>query len=155
MRRPCWATHQPNGVNGQCKKGRDKKSRKGKVMDKLFVVRDSSGLVDSTASLAKFSGELAELAALEAKMVASVGPAVHTVFDTYLGESLTTPTLTAFALQIVGTTPSNYAQTEEAVRTYIKSNSVGDAPAFKTTKGKGGGVSRICDAKPAAASESK
>jgi hypothetical protein len=76
----------------------------------------------------------------------AVAGAVSQVFDTYKGAHIATPALTTLVLGILKPTSLEAMATLQVrVREYVVANS-GEGGTLKTAKGKGGGISRRCDA---------
>lgn len=114
-----------------------------------FVVL-AAGLVDVAASTAKFEGALATYIAERETEATQIGAAVNAVFDEHLGKTLTMPVVQALATQQLNAQPENWKVLSERIATYVRENAT-PGGSLKISKGKGGGVSRLCDAPAPAA----
>jgi hypothetical protein len=111
-----------------------------------FVVRDSSGCVDVDATIENFSSQLGTFMVETEVETAGIAQAVNAVFDTHKGVNINTPALVSLSIQSLSiqkldVSPANYADMAEKIADYVRSNKA----TFLVSKGKGGGVRRICD----------
>lgn len=115
-----------------------------------FVVLTTAGLVDVAASAAKFDSALATYIAERETETVKIGDAVNAVFDSHLGKTLTMPVLQSLATAQLNAQPENWKVLSDRVAQYARDNAGPDG-TLKIAKGKGGGVSRRCDASAPAA----
>jgi hypothetical protein len=106
-----------------------------------YVVRDSNGAVDVSATLDKFQDDLETYQAERETELGTIGDAVHAVFATHKGASINMPALTSLTLTKLSVQPENFATLSERVQDYVRTN-----PEFHIGKGKGGGVILRADA---------
>lgn len=109
-----------------------------------FVVRDSDGSIDTLATVAKFEGVLAQFQVERETELATIGAAVHAVFDQYKGATLNMPALVSLSLQKLNVQAETYKALHERVVAFVHDNA-GENGLFRISKGKGGGVVRVCD----------
>lgn len=111
---------------------------------KSYVVRSESGSVDVDATVTKFAGELQSyLNGVEA-LSGQIGTAVNAVFDEHKGAAINMPALVTLGLVKLNVTFDHYTEMSEAIADYVRSNK----DVYLISKGKGGGVRRICDIPP-------
>lgn len=110
----------------------------------VCAVRFTDGTIDIESTLEGLESQLSALAASEENSAERIGEAVHAVFDAYKGQVLTMPALVNAALGHLSVTPDTFAAESAAVAEYVRQRKDGE---FKIAKGKGGGVSRVCDSK--------
>jgi hypothetical protein len=111
------------------------------------AVRFTDGTINVEATLEGLESQLSALAASEEDSAERIGEAVNAVFDAYKGQVLTMPALVNAALGHLDFTPDTFATESAAVAEYVRQRKDGE---FKIAKGKGGGVSRVCDTPPKA-----
>jgi len=109
------------------------------------AIRNSDGVIDVEDTLEALETQLQNLSAEEADRDYRIGAAVQSVFDQWLGKTLTLPSLVNEALRHLEVTPETFTSESAAVADYVRARKDG---AFKIAKGKGGGVSRRCDTPP-------
>jgi hypothetical protein len=111
-----------------------------------FVVRDSAGAFDLNATMDKFEDSLLAFQSELETEQATIGAAVHAVFDSHKGKPLTMPTVTNYTLNNLNVQSENFTVLFEKVKNYIRQNA-GErgSSVFSIAKGKGGGVSRWVD----------
>lgn len=105
-----------------------------------YVVFGATGSVDHEATLAKFAGDLARYEAERETECATIGAAVHALFDQHIGKRIPMPFLQGEVLKALNAQPENYKVLTEKVTDYVRTS-----PEFDTAKGKGGGVGRVSD----------
>ena len=106
-----------------------------------MVVRDETGCVDIEGTVATFRGELYSWLQEVEYQTALIADAVSKVFDSHKGVCINMPALVSMTLNILGATPTNYADLSEKVGAYVRTSKA----LFAVSKGKGGGVRRIAD----------
>lgn len=104
-------------------------------------VRLDDGTINIEATLEGVAEQLVALAEQEANDSVRIASAVGAVFDLHLGKVLTMPALVNAALGHLTFTPETFAAVSEQVAEYVRNNKA----TYSITKGKGGGVRRICD----------
>jgi len=109
------------------------------------AVRFTDGTIDIDATMEGLESQLQDLSETEATAGVRIGEAVNAVFDLHRGKVLTMPSLVNAALGHLSVTPETFAAESAAVAEYVRQRNGGE---FKIAKGKGGGVSRVCDAPP-------
>lgn len=112
-----------------------------------FAVRDESGDLDLSATVQKFEGALLEYQAERETELATIGAAVHAVFDAHKGTNINMPAVTSLALQKLNVQPETYKALSERVQAFVRDNA-GERESgaiFGIAKGKGGGCCRWCD----------
>ena len=130
-----------------------------------FVVRHTDGSLDYDNTMRKFSERVIEYDAAVSMETATIGAAVHAVFDSHpivLGMDY----IADSALTMLNPTPDNHLILKDRVKDYIRANSdrseiknsdgtiiPAETPGtrlFSVIRGKGGGVKRHADhpAKP-------
>ena len=131
-------------------------------MDTITVklVRGVGGNIDQDLSRSAFDMLLAQHIAARETEYETIGAAVDSVFDQYVGASINMSALVSFALTKLNAQPENYAVLSERVAQYVRDNSQGkllsekgaevkvwERPdsTFVIGKGKGGGVYRRID----------
>jgi len=120
---------------------------------KESAVRGANGLIDADATVALFTEQLSSYITNTEAKVAQVASAVSDVFDEHKGVRMNTPALVSFSLSKLGAGPANYSDLEEAVGLYVHAQARTESNPdglFEITKGKGGGICRVCDKKPKA-----
>jgi hypothetical protein len=105
-----------------------------------YVVRFTDGSINHEETLSRFAGDLARFEAQREMENETIGRSLHKLFDQHKGRKVPTPFVIAEVLKDLGASPETYKILTEKVGEYIKTSS-----EFVTTKGKGGGVGRICD----------
>lgn len=105
-----------------------------------YIVRNADSSVNQEATLAKFAEDLLRFEAERETENATIGVAVHALFDTHLGKRLSTPFVVGEALKALNAQPETYKVLTEKVTEYLRTD-----PAFSISKGKGGGVGRVAD----------
>lgn len=108
-------------------------------MDK-FTVRDSNGSVDVQASVAAYSNAITDWVTANEIPISSVENAVEAVFDSH-SVRLPSPFLTSLVVQEMGVAPDQFQAASNRVAAYVKGQIA--SGRFDSTKGKGGGVSRL------------
>ena len=113
-----------------------------------YGIRGANGEIDQEATVTRFVQQLAEFAEQDCEVARTVLEAVHAAFDSQpKGVRMAMPTVTFATLQrLEGVDPSHIP----ALMTKI-GNVVRHSAEFKVGRGKGGGVSRVCDIPPAEA----
>ena len=106
-----------------------------------MVVRDETGCVDVEGTIATFRNDLYTWLQEVEYETALIAGAVKEVFDNHKGVRINMPALVSMTLNILGATPSNYADLSEKVGAYVRTAK----EVFLVSKGKGGGVCRIAD----------
>jgi hypothetical protein len=106
-----------------------------------YVVRGSSGSIDSGATVAKFEAELAAFVTGTAEEQGNISGAVSAVFDENKGKRIAMPTLISLSLVKLNAQVENFQALGEKVHTFVKANT----ETYSVAKGKGGGVGRIAD----------
>ena len=112
-----------------------------------YVVRFTDGSIDHDSTLEKFSSDLLRFEEIQDKENATIGNAVHSLFDQFQGAKLNTPFVVGEVLRRLNVQPENYKALTDKVQNFIKSNSQGDNATFVVSKGKGGGIGRRSDLK--------
>lgn len=112
-----------------------------------YAVRGSNGSIDHESTLAKFAGDLLKWEAAQETENATIGAAVHALFDQFKGARLNMPYVTGEVLRKLNAQPENYKVLTEKVQGFIRSQAEGDTSPFVIGKGKGGGVARRADLK--------
>lgn len=113
-----------------------------------FCERAEDGSIDVDATVLKFEGELLKYQVERETELATIGAAVHGVFDSHKGTTINMPAVVTMALQSLNVQPATYAALSERVATFVRDNASDkreDGRSFRIAKGKGGGVSRWCD----------
>lgn len=122
----------------------------------------SDGTVDRDATLSAAGDAIDVYVAERETEEVVVSDATHALFDQYLGQTLQMPFVVNRVLSALNAQPANQQALTARIQEHIRSNSQGDKnkesgavanpdSVFVIAKGKGGGVSRRCDAKPASA----
>ena len=109
-----------------------------------FAVRDSDGELDLSATVTKFEGALLAYQAERETELATIGAAVHAVFDAHKGTNINMPAVTSLALQKLNVQPETYKALSERVQSFVRDNA-GERESgaiFGIAKGKGGGCCR-------------
>lgn len=104
-------------------------------------IRSEAGTIDLEKTLTAVAEYLTLRAEQEKRISEGVSVAVHAVFEQYKGKTLAMPAAINYTVGVMGVPLDQYAETAEAIGEWIR-----HSPEFKIAKGKGGGVSRICDA---------
>jgi hypothetical protein len=112
-----------------------------------YVVRFTDGSVDHDSTLEKFASDLLRFEEIQDKENATVGKAVHALFDQYKGAKLNTPFVIGEVLSKLNAQPENYKTLSNKIADFLKSQSQGDNSTFVVSKGKGGGIGRRIDLK--------
>ena len=120
-----------------------------------YVVRFTDGSIDQDGTIEKFASDLIRYEAERETEMATIGSAVHALFDQFLGARLNTPYVTGEVLRRLNVQPENYKVLHDKVVDFIRSNSQGKtaddgtvenpSSVFVIGKGKGGGIARRCD----------
>lgn len=105
-----------------------------------YTVRNADGTIDHEGTLAKFAGDLLRFEAEREVEREVIAGAVHALFDKHLGKRLATPFVVGEALKALNAQPENYKVLTEKVQDFLRTD-----PKFSISKGKGGGVGRVCD----------
>jgi len=108
------------------------------------AVRWDDGTINVEDTLRGLRTQLEDLALAEEEGAERIATAVHAVFDQYKGQTLNMPSLVNAALAHLSVTPATFAAESAAVADFIRLRKT----EFRIAKGKGGGVTRICDAPP-------
>lgn len=120
-----------------------------------YVVR-TNGSINTQATLEKFQADLVKFEQEKEAQLASIGKAIHALFDQYRGARLNTPFVTGEVLRRLDVQPESYKSLSDKVQEYLHLHSQGkveDGVAerpnslFVISKGKGGGVGRRADLK--------
>lgn len=121
-----------------------------------FLVRNADYSIDHDATAEKFREYVYSYAAKEESQVGLFHDVVHAVFDDVIaldeklkGKSIPSPTLLAMAMAKLSVPMNEYAETADSLATFIRAAAT-DGGAFKTSKGKNGGVARLADVPPPA-----
>lgn len=111
---------------------------------KAFLVSNDDGSVNFAASTAKFETELQGYEEMNSQGDEQIAEAISAIFDTYPGVNVTN--LAGFAISKLQVGPTNYSETMDRVKSYLKANTgeYGEAH-FGMRKGKGGGHWRWAD----------
>jgi hypothetical protein len=112
-----------------------------------YSIRAADGSIDLEATAEKFAADLLRFQAECETEAATIGAAIHAVFDQYPGARLNMPAVTSMALQRLNVQPENFKILTEKVQGYIRDHA-GDRASgalFGIGKGKGGGVCRWAD----------
>jgi len=105
-----------------------------------YVILSAQGSIDHEGTISKFSGDLLRFEAERETENATIGQAVHALFDLHLGKRLPMPYLTGEALKSLNAQPENYKVLSDKVAEFVRTS-----PQFDTAKGKGGGCGRVAD----------
>jgi hypothetical protein len=108
-------------------------------MDK-FTVRDSNGSVDVVASVSAYSKAINDWVSVNETPVEKIERAVEAVFDSHTSR-LPTPFLVSLAVQELGVEPDQFQGASNRVAAYLKGQVA--SGRLDSTKGKGGGLSRL------------
>jgi hypothetical protein len=100
----------------------------------------AAGSVDVDATMTKFEGDLVKFCAERELEGSQIGDAVHSVFDSHVGQHIAMPALVSLTLTKLGAQPANWALMTERVQEFVRSDS-----SLYIGRGKGGGVSRRAD----------
>jgi hypothetical protein len=121
-----------------------------------YAVRDAAGVVDSDATVAKFSADLDTYIAERETEETVISNAVNSVFDNYKGARMSVPFVIREALTAlnVSAMPNALGPLTKRVHSYLSDNAKGDNSLFLIVKGPRGGCSRRAD-KATAATDSK
>lgn len=116
-----------------------------------YAVRDASGVVDTNATVTKFSSDLDNFIAARETEQETIAAAVNGVFDSHKGVRMNVPFVISQALVAlnVAAHPYMYNTLSQRVHAFISDNSKGDNSLFVIAKGKNGGCSRRADLAPA------
>lgn len=111
---------------------------------KAFLVSNDDGSVNFAASTAKFEAELQGYEEMNSQGDEQIAEAISAIFDQYPGVNVTN--LAGYALSRLQVGPTNYSETMDRVKSYLKANTgeYGEAH-FGMRKGKGGGHWRWAD----------
>jgi len=101
-----------------------------------YVVRTSNGAIDTQASHAKFSRDVAALVQSERMDNEVIGQAVAKAFRDQKVTQLGMNAILHYAMENLEVDPSNFNTVRDRVAQYVRTNS----RDFKVSKGKGGGV---------------
>jgi hypothetical protein len=110
-----------------------------------FAVRDEAGEMNLEATLQKFKEVLFQHQVERETELSTIGAAVHTVFDKNKGATINTPALLTMTLLELNVQRENHKVLVERIQNFMRKNTVPEGTTFRTSKGKGGGVSRVCD----------
>ncbi len=110
-------------------------------MDK-FVVRDSSGAVDVSASAQAYAAALTKWVAENEVSSDRIAAAVNAVFDRFPGQRLPMPALLSLAVAELGVEPAAHKAMTDRVHAFVSGQSKGDGATIVIAKGKNGGVTR-------------
>ena len=113
-----------------------------------YCVRDEKGSIDVDATVAKFRADVLRHQVERETEQATIGTAVHAVFDEYPGASLNMPYVQSQTLSKLNAQPENFKALGKRVQRFIQENAANERSAgmtFRIAKGKGGGVSRWVD----------
>jgi hypothetical protein len=105
-----------------------------------FIVLNNNGSINHEASISQFAGALRKYEAEREVESATIGGAVHAIFDTHKGKRLPMPYLTTEVLRALNVQPENFKTLSDKVQEYVRTS-----PEFSVAKGKGGGAGRVCD----------
>ena len=121
----------------------------------VYCVRFENGEIDHEATLEKFSSDLIKFQAERELENATIGNAVHSLFDQYRGARLNTPFVVGEVLRKLNVQPENYKTLTDKVQGFIHSQSQGKTAedgsvenpnsVFVIGRGKGGGIARRSD----------
>jgi hypothetical protein len=109
------------------------------------LVTDASGNVDEAASQAAFTSALTAHVAERETQNDLIADGVKSLFDQYLGKSISMPTVASMVTQKLGAPPESFKTISDRVLNYVRANSQGDNSLLVVTKGKGGGCARRSD----------
>ena len=129
-------------------------------MDISKMVGRAAGKIDRQASFVAFQTALDIFEAEEATENGVIADAVNAAFDKYPGASQNMDALISGTTTYMNATPGNFKVLSERIRKYVQINSQGEKDKtteqvqnpdslFLISKGKGGGVKRRSDIKPA------
>lgn len=105
-----------------------------------YVVRNLDGSINHEETLTRFATDILKYEAEREAEHATIGAAVHALFDAHKGKRLATPFVVSEALKSLDAQPETYKVLTEKVTDYLRTN-----PDFSISKGKGGGVGRVVD----------
>ena len=105
-----------------------------------YVVLFSDGSINHEATVAKFAGDLSRFEAERELEASTIGAAVHALFDRHVGKRMPTPFVVAEALKALNAQPENYKVLSDKVTEFLRTS-----PEFSISRGKSGGVGRVCD----------
>lgn len=114
-------------------------------MDK-YTVRNSSGAVDVEASALSYAEALVKWVEDNELSQDSLNTAVHAVFDRFLGQTITMPSLLSAATLELSKDPLDYKENNQRLHKHVQG--LEKTGVLRITKGKGGGVARVCDLPP-------
>ena len=109
-------------------------------MDK-YTVRGTDGSVDVAASANAYALALTSWVSTNETPSADIEAAVEAVFDQHTGK-LPMPALLNAAVNELGATPAQFKALTERCGAYVRGQAT--LGRLEITKGKGGGVSRLC-----------
>lgn len=113
-------------------------------MDKFTVRNSVDGSIDLNASTANYRNALAKFMAENEISTETIQNAVDAVFnehpsvDAKTPMRITIPVLVSYVMGKIDHKPAQYAAIEARVKAFLKGS-----PRFDSSKGKGGGVSRV------------
>jgi hypothetical protein len=104
----------------------------------MYVVRDGNGLVNYEATAHKFLTELKAWDSVYKADVPTITAAIHSVYDRFNVIRLNKPALMTYVLAELNVSPDSHKEISSRVESVLKND-----PAFETTKGKNGGITRV------------
>lgn len=117
-------------------------------MDKKYIVTDSSGNIDITASTAKYSSALSTWIDENEIPSDTISDAIKTVLSKYPNERVKVPALLSEVTMAVISNPENFSGTEKRVRAVFTSDK--NAGKLFVMKGSNGGASLTAPTKKTA-----